>query len=101
RAAYAGAVSPFPQCFTCGLEREPGDGLRLFTGPVAAGTDDHRVACDWTPDPSLADATDPGTVALPVVWAALDCPGAWAIDLSDRAVVLGRITASVDALPRI
>ncbi len=101
RSSYAGAVSPFPECFTCGLDRTEGDGLRLFTGPVAAGTDDHRVACDWTPDPSQADPDDPTRVALPVVWAALDCPGAWTIDLADRAVVLGRITASVDALPLV
>ncbi len=101
RAAYPGAVSPFPQCFTCGIERADGDGLRLFTGRVSPEADDRRVACDWTPDESIADATDPTRVALEVVWAALDCPGAWTIDLADRAVVLGRMTASIDALPRV
>lgn len=33
----------FPGCFVCGTERQPGDGLRLFSGPLPAAT--------WWPPP--------------------------------------------------
>ena len=50
-ATYPGLAShPFPTCFACGTGREPGDGLRIFPGPVADG----RVAATWTPHPSVA-----------------------------------------------
>jgi hypothetical protein len=83
------AGHPFPGCFACGPARAEGDGLRLFAGPVA-GRDD-TVAAPWTPAG--------GTVSEPVVWAALDCPGGWSIDLAGRPMVLGRMTGRVDALP--
>ncbi len=38
---------------------------------------------------------------LAVAWAALDCVGGWAGDLTERLMVLGSMTASVHALPRI
>ncbi|MPZ95663.1 MAG: hypothetical protein GEU96_12320 [Propionibacteriales bacterium] len=90
--SYAGLRShPFPTCFTCGPDREPGDGLRLFSGPVGDG----RTACLWTPHASLE--RDPGVVGEEYVWAALDCPGAWTVDLEGRPLVLGRMTAQLDA----
>jgi hypothetical protein len=81
--AYAGLVRhPFPECFVCGPAREPGDGMRLFPGPIGDG----RTACTWTPG---------SEVGLPFVWAALDCPGAWTSDVVGRPMVLGRMTATV------
>jgi hypothetical protein len=60
---------PFPTCFTCGPDRAPGDGLRIFPGPLP-GSD--LWAAPWTPDPSVAD---PGGLVVPaVIWAALECP---------------------------
>src|SRR6478735_11380700 len=57
RTSYAGLVHhPFPGCFVCGPDRDPGDGMRLAPGPVAAG----RTACVWVPDPTMATAEDPG-----------------------------------------
>jgi hypothetical protein len=99
-ADYAGfRTHPFPGCFTCGTDREPGDGLRIFPGPVAAGT----VASLWVPHESLAvssDLVDPiQRVGMGTTWAALDCVGGWSEDLEGRPSVLGRITARVDALP--
>lgn len=92
--AYAGLREhPFPTCFTCGPDRAPGDGLRLHPGPVSGG----RTACTWTPDAALADEEDAATVALALVWASLDCPGGWTTDIAGRPMVLGRITAEVDA----
>jgi hypothetical protein len=95
---YAGfAHSPFPGCFTCGPAREPGDGLRLFAGPLDGR--DGVTAGPWVPDASLAGPD--GTVRPEIAWAALDCPGAWTLDLTGRPVVLGRMAARIDRLPRV
>ena len=85
---YRGHQShPFPSCFTCGPDREEGEGLRIFAGPVAdrAGT----VAATWTPY----------DVSVPITWAALDCPGAWSSDVDERPMVLGTISVRIDHLP--
>jgi hypothetical protein len=89
----------FPDCFVCGTGRGPGDGLRIFPGPVAG----RRLwAAPWTPDPSVTGTE--GRVRPEVVWAALDCPGGIAAgeaaDLApDTAILLGQMTASLAALP--
>lgn len=77
----------FPGCFVCGPERAPGDGLRIFTGPLDDGSD--RVAAVWTPDASLADGD--GRVQDEFVWAALDCPGYFAVQDRAGKAVLGRL----------
>jgi hypothetical protein len=77
----------FPSCFVCGPDRPPGEGLRIFPGPI-----DERdlVASTWIPDSSLASAT--GLVAPEFLWAALDCPGAFAFVEPPRgAVLLGEL----------
>ncbi len=94
---YADPV--FPACFVCGTGRQPGDGLRIFPGPV---TGRPVWAAPWTPDPSVTDAG--GRVWPEVVWAALDCPSgiaaAEAAGLAqDTAILLGRMTASLAVLP--
>jgi hypothetical protein len=90
---YAGFTAhPFPRCFTCGPERAPADGLRLFPGAVPGL--DGTTACPWVPDASLA-GVDTLTMPPEVVWAALDCPGGWTLDLVGRPAVLGRITAEI------
>ena len=63
------AAHPYPRCFVCGIERPPGDGLRIFPGPVAGR---RLYAAPWTPDPELADGD--GIVREEFVWCALDCP---------------------------
>jgi len=108
-SSYAGLLQhPFPTCFVCGPDREEGDGLRIFPGPVPAGEHDAfvRVAATWTPHPSLfedwhAYHDDHPRVSLPVAWAALDCVGGWAADFTDRKMVLARITVRVHTLPLI
>lgn len=81
--------SPFPECFVCGPHRAPGDGLRIFAGPLS----DPVVAATWVPaEPYIGPE---------FVWAALDCPGAYACGFGERGVlVLGRLAARVEALPR-
>jgi len=88
----------FPDCFVCGVNRQPGDGLRIFPGPVPGQA---LWAAPWTPDPSVADG---GRVRPEVVWAALDCPSgiaaAEAADLTrGTAILLGRMSASLAARP--
>jgi hypothetical protein len=98
RARYF--VDPFfPDCFVCGMNRGPGDGLRIFPGPVPGRA---LWTAPWTPDSSVAGTN--GKVRPEMAWAALDCPGGIAVaeDASlgaDTAVVLGTMTASLTALP--
>ena len=101
-AHYPGLRShPFPGCFACGPEREEGDGLQIFPGPVPGV--DETVASLWVPHASLAESGDVldgvERVGVGTTWAALDCVGGWSEDLEGRPMVLGRITARVDALP--
>ena len=89
----------FPDCFVCGMDRQPGDGLRIFPGPLAGKP---LWAAPWSPDPSVTGAG--GRVRPEVVWAALDCPsGIAAADAAglarDTVILLGRMTASLAALP--
>lgn len=106
-ASYPGLRQhPFPSCFGCGTEREEGDGLRIFPGPVPTTGEATRVAATWTPHPSLfedwhAYHDDQPRASLPVAWAALDCIGGWAGDLTDRMMVLARMTARIHTLPLI
>lgn len=82
---------PFPTCFVCGPEREVGDALCIYPGKIG---DSALVVAPWQPDASLAD--DAGFIKDEFIWAALDCPGAFAI-LGDenRPIVLGRMTADI------
>jgi hypothetical protein len=75
----------FSECFSCGVR--PDDGLCIHVGPVA-GTDLH--AAPWTAR----------EVSPEVVWAAIDCPGAWAVGGPGRGdIVLGRMSAEIKRLP--
>jgi hypothetical protein len=85
------ADHPFPTCFACGPERRPGDGLRLFPGPLGDG----RFAAPWTPDLTLAG--DDGIVRAEYVWAALDCPtSAPVTEFGGPAAVLAQLHARID-----
>ncbi|MGI8705910.1 MAG: PaaI family thioesterase [Sphingomicrobium sp.] len=81
----------FPGCFVCGPEREPGDGMRIFPGPV--GDPAHQVAATWQPDESLAN--DSGQVRPEFLWAALDCPGYFAAEDRAGLALLGRMSATI------
>jgi hypothetical protein len=83
---YAGfAEHPFPTCFVCGTERA--DGLRIFPGRMP----DDTVAAPWIV---------PSDVTPAMVWAALDCPGGWAvIGPAGRPYVLGKMAARVHRVP--
>jgi hypothetical protein len=88
RAGHVGAGSPvFRECFVCG-DRDSRDGLSIWVGPVEGREPVH--AAPWVP-------TDAGPE---IVWAAIDCPGAYAVGAEGRGeVVLGRMTACVLRAP--
>ena len=76
----------FRGCFSCGTIRDD-DGLRILPGRVE-GTP--LVAAPWT-------AREP---SVPILWAAIDCSGAYAVGEGERgAVVLGRMAARIERLP--
>ena len=88
---FSGFVShPFPSCFVCGYAREAHDGLRIFAGRG----DDGMVGAPWVPDETLAGDGD--RVRPEFLWAALDCPGYFAIAEGGERAVLGRIVGEVD-----
>ena len=75
----------FSQCFSCGVR--PDDGLCIHVGAVE-GRDLH--AAPWTAR----------EVSPEVVWAAIDCAGAYAVGGPGRGeVLLGRMAAEIRRLP--
>ena len=84
-----GSSPAFRECFVCGV-REDGDGLAIRVGLVVGREPLHAA-------PVTFDAT-----ASELVWAAIDCPGAYAVGAEGRGeVVLGRMTARVDKVPEL
>jgi hypothetical protein len=86
---------PFPACFGCG-DRDHGDGLRIFPGPVSSrpGT----FAARWTPGPT--DVTADGAVPIEHVWAALDCPTGWVHHRPGGPALLVRMVARMHRAAR-
>jgi hypothetical protein len=68
--------TPSPTCMTCGHLRKEGDGLQIFPSPLPGR---EVVAAPWVPHRAFSG--DDGIVRSEFVWAALDCPGAWALRL--------------------
>ncbi|WP_416897540.1 MAG: hypothetical protein ACMVY4_19055 [Minwuia sp.] len=89
---YPGAKnSPIPHCFVCGVKNAPGEGLRVFASPIE-GRD--LVAAKWDAHPNMAG--DDGFILERHVFAALDCPGAYAwFGQTSGSMLLGRIAGEV------
>jgi hypothetical protein len=86
---------PYPRCFVCGPDRDPGDGLRLHPGPVAGR---RLVAAPFVPPRELEDPTTPGRLPRRFVWATLDCPswyGWLAFAVEAPPILLGRLRGKV------
>jgi len=82
------AGESFNECFSCGV-RSDGDGLGIHPGPVP-GT--QVQATPWAPR----------EVSPEIVWAAIDCPGAYAVGGPGRGdVLLGRMAAELERLPAV
>ncbi len=81
----------FPTCFVCGPQRTERDGLRIFAGQVPG---ESFVCTQWIPDDTLTD--NQGMVRDEIIWAALDCPGAWtAFSERTRTIVLGKLAVQI------
>lgn len=103
----------FPGCFVCGDARPAGDGLRIFPGALEPARGfDSPFAAPWIPDASLVDpgedeASSDDGVRAPVVpsaflWAALDCPGAFAFPQPEgRILLLGELQVRLDGVVRV
>ena len=75
----------FAECYVCGIRD---DGLEIRVGVVAGREPLHAA-------PVTLIETGPE-----FVWAAVDCPGAYAVGAEGRGdIVLGRMTARVDRVP--
>ncbi len=100
RAAYLAEIAPthpFRTCFGCGPDRSPDNALRIFAGPVPRRD---LVAAPW----DVADVRGVSHVSIPLVWAAMDCPTASAIALSNEServgvVLLAKLAVDIKALP--
>jgi hypothetical protein len=80
----------FAECFVCGI-RKSGDGLGIYAGVLSGREPLH--AAPWT----VAEPASPE-----IVWAAIDCPGAYAVGAEGRGgVVLGRMTGGVHRVPDV
>jgi hypothetical protein len=87
RSAGGWGAPDFDECFVCGTRPE-GDGLEIHAGRVPGR--EGLVATTWV-------AKD---VRPEIVWAAIDCPGAYALRGDGRGEpLLARITARIDRLP--
>jgi hypothetical protein len=90
-----------PSCFVCGPLRDRDDGLHIHPGPVDEDDADweRMLAAPWIPAADLADKR--GIVLPEFVWAALDCPTAYAAGTSDglAAMLLGRQTVRIERRP--
>ncbi len=75
----------YNSCFVCGLDRGPGDGLRIFPGSLD-GT--KTMAATWEPDTTVSDPD--GVVPPEIVWSALDCPSGFPYFEATGLAILGR-----------
>jgi hypothetical protein len=77
----------FAECFVCGI-RDGESNLAIHVGEVEGRAPLH--AAPW----------QVGETGAEIVWAAIDCPGAYAVGAQGRGeVVLGRMTAEVRRVP--
>ncbi len=89
-AVSAYESSPFQSCFVCGANRAEGDGLNIRSRTIGY----QKVAAPWIPFASLGDEN--GRVKAEFIWAALDCPGAWAIQEETQFYLLGRMATKIE-----
>jgi hypothetical protein len=82
-----GSSPEFNECFVCGVRE---DGLEIRVGPVAGR------------EPLHASPITLPEARTEIVWAAIDCPGAYAVGAEGRGdIVLGRMTARVNRVPAV
>lgn len=97
------SVHKLPMCYVCGPDRMPGDGLRIFCGPVDAGDKEWSgtVAAPWVPESYMAGPD--ASVSGEFVWASLDCPTAYASGspAGFPTILLGRQAVTILQKPTV
>jgi hypothetical protein len=92
-----------PTCFVCGPLRDHGDGLRIHVGPIDADDTGWNgvLAAPWVPADEFGD--DSGKVRSEFVWAALDCPTAYACGNPEGliSILLGRQAVRIFRRPEL
>ncbi len=85
---YRNAGEIFARCFVCGRERR--DSQAVFAGPLGSR---EAVASAWTPTAEWL--AEDGTVRPEFIWAVLDCPTYFALELRRPGLVamLGQLSA--------
>jgi hypothetical protein len=88
----------FHWCIVCGRGRAVGDGMRVLG---SWGPQPGRSLSCYVPHANHADPQ--GRIRPELVWGALDCPGAFAVQEPDdmRPALTGRMTARVIDPPRV
>ncbi|PJZ27642.1 hypothetical protein [Leptospira kmetyi] len=78
---------PFPTCFVCGPNRNHEDGMRIFPAKISDQVGfTHLHGAFWNPWKDLS-GTD-GNVRNEIVWAALDCPGGFAVSYVEPTLIV-------------
>ncbi|PJZ83058.1 hypothetical protein [Leptospira harrisiae] len=87
---------PFSTCFVCGPEREHEDGMRIFPAKISDQTGfAYLHGAIWNPWKKLGDTND--KILNEIVWAALDCPGGFAVSFVDPImIVLVKLRARIN-----
>jgi len=88
---------PVPTCFVCSPQIPEEGGLSIFPGPIEERS---VVATPWTPAARLGRAD--GKVESKFLWAVLDCPSGWALNIAGFVgsapfdpIVLGRLSGKI------
>lgn len=90
---------PFPTCFVCGPNRRHEDGMRIFPAKISDQVGfTHLHGAMWKPWKDLRGPD--GKVRNEIVWAALDCPGGFAVSYVDPTLIVlaklrGRLLESI------
>ncbi len=86
----------YPECFCCGRNRQPGEGLRIFPGKLNGK---NLVAAPWIPNNWLQNES--GRIKNEFLWAALDCPGGIAC-MGDKIqpLLLGKFAVAIKEPPK-
>ena len=84
-----------PTCFVCGPSRDPAEALCIKAGQVDGY---NGAAGAWIAGEQFCDEN--GLLRPEIIWAALDCPSAFALPDETFFVLLGEMSAKIYERPR-
>lgn len=94
-----GSKRAYSGCFVCGPDLPNNESMQIFAGARSADPAEFAgVATPWTPQEWCATE---GIVAPEFVWAALDCPGYFAIRRDGAQMLLATLTVNILRRPQV